>query len=238
VKGRPHWTWPPLGKHRRLPDDAILHASVYDRMRNVPAYQPKNAMLHTHPQEAYVPLFADAPGYVKTPDGQLATPQPAESRFDDLDSVGKVQAILDFKVDANPLLLSPPDMWPGFPIFAGLLTVAATLLVRPPGELLCWVLGEIVIFWLLRQVFRKLYRMRLIKHYKQHRDELIKSVPSELPKEPPPFVRPQWKAVCQLAAGLVAAVVVPCLSYPDSNWSRSASGDDNAGAGAGLQWRA
>jgi uncharacterized protein (DUF2235 family) len=220
VKGRPHWTWPPIGKHRRLPIDpvthqnlAVLHESVFDRLQNVPEYRPPNLIGRDYQQEKYVPLFADAPGYVKAPGGELASMQPDERRFGDLGPVERVQAIFDFKVDANPLLQCAPDMWPGFPIFAALLTVAATLLIPPPGKLLYWILGEIAFFWLLRQGFRKLYRVGLITHYKQHRDELVKSVPLEPPQEPPPYVKGQWEAACQLVAGLVAAVVVLCLAY-------------------------
>jgi uncharacterized protein (DUF2235 family) len=225
-KGRPHWTWPPLGEHRHLPIDAethqnlaVLHESVFDRRQNVPEYCPKNLVGTDYPREKYAPLFPDAPGYMKTPDGQLASLQSDEHRFDNLDAVGRVQATLDFKLDANPLLQSPPDMWPRFPIFAVLFTLVATLLIRPPGALSYWFLGEIIFFWLLRQGFRKLYRAGLVTHYKQHRDELAKSVPSEPPKEPPPYIHVRWKAVCQLAAGLVPAVVAMCFRRPDSNGS-------------------
>jgi len=223
-KGRPHWTWPPLGEHRHLPIDpvthqnlAVLHESVFDRSQNVPEYCPKNLFGTDYPREKYAPLFPDAPGYMKAPDRQLAGLQPDEHRFDNLDAEGRVQAILDFKLDANPLLQSPPDMWPRFPIFTALFTVVATLLIRPPGELSYWFLGEITFFWLLRQGFRMLYREGLVTHYKRHRDELAKSVPSEPPKEPPPYIRPRWKAACQLVGGLVPAVVAMCLPRPDSN---------------------
>ncbi|HET9309107.1 MAG TPA: hypothetical protein VFO46_24050, partial [Candidatus Sulfotelmatobacter sp.] len=100
-----------------------------------------------------------------------------------------------------------------------LFTFVATLLIRPPGALSYWFLGEIIFFWLLRQGFRKLYRAGLVTHYKQHRDELAKSVPSEPPKEPPPYIHARWKAFCQLAAGLVPAVVAMCFRRPDSNGS-------------------
>ena len=225
-KGRPHWSWPPLGEHRHLPIDssthrnlAVLHESVFDRLQNVPEYRPPNLIGRDYQQEKYVPLFADAPGYMKAPGGELASMQPDERRFGDLGPVERVQAILDFKVDANPLLQCAPDMWPGFPIFAALLTVAATLLIPAPGKLLYWILGEVAFFWLLRQGFRKLYRMGLITQYKKHRDELAKSVPSEPPKEPPPYVKGQWKAACQLVAGLVAAGVVLWLAYPPRSGS-------------------
>jgi hypothetical protein len=197
----------------------VLHESVFDRNQNVPEYCPKNLVGTDYPREKYAPLFPDARGYMKTPDGQLAGLQPDEHRFDNLDAVGRVQAILDFKLDANPLLQSPPDIWPRFPIFTALFTVVATLLIRPPGELSYWFLGEITFFWLLRQGFRMLYREGLITHYKRHRDELAKSVPSEPPKEPPPYIRPRWKAICQLVGGLVPAVVAMCLPRPDSNES-------------------
>src|SRR5215467_4366916 len=120
MKGRPHWTLPPIGKRRRLPIDpvthhnlAVLHESVFDRMQNVPEYRPENLLGTDYPREKYVPLFSEAPGYLKSPDGSLASLQPDERRFDGLGPVGRVQAILDFKVDANPLLQCPPDMWPG-----------------------------------------------------------------------------------------------------------------------------
>jgi hypothetical protein len=197
----------------------VLHESVFDRRQNVPEYCPNNLVGTDYPRERYAPLFPDAPGYMKTPDGQLASLQSDERRFDNMDAVGRVQAILDFKLDANPMLQSPPDMWPGFPILAALFTLVATLLIRPPGELSYWFLGEIIFFWLLRQGFRKLYRAGLVTHYKQHRDELAKSVPSEPPKEPPPYIRARWKAVCQLVGGLVPAVAVMCFRRPDSNES-------------------
>jgi uncharacterized protein (DUF2235 family) len=231
VKRRPHWTWPPFGKHRHLPVDpathenlAVLHESVFDRMKNVSEYRPKNLVGTNYPREEYVPLFPEAPGYVKTSDGNLANLQPDERRFDELDPVGRVQAILDFKVDANPLLQCAPDMWPRFPILAALLAIAATVLTRPPSHRWYWILLEIVVFWLVGQGFLKLYRMGLITHYKKHRDELAKSIPSQPPKEPPPYVSGQWKAACQSVAGLVAAVVVLLLAYlprshPDYCWA-------------------
>ena len=219
-KGRPHWSWPPFGEHRHLPVDpvthhnlAVLHESVFDRLQNVPEYRPPNLTGRDYQQEKYVPLFADAPGYVKTPDGQLGSTQPDESRFDDLGPVERVQAILDFKVDANPLLQNEPDMWPKFPIIAALLAAAATLLIRPAGKRWYWIVGEFVFFWFLHQVFRKLYKVGLVTHLKRHRDELAKSVPSEPPKEPPPYIRPRWKASCDLLAGVLAAGVVFYLAY-------------------------
>jgi uncharacterized protein (DUF2235 family) len=219
-KGRPHWTWPPLGEHRHLPVDpvthqnlAVLHDSVFDRLQNVPEYRPPNLIGRDYQHEKYVPLFADAPGYVKTMDGQLASTQPDESRFDSLGSVERVQAILDFKVDANPLLQTNPDMWPKFPIFAAWLTISATLLIGPAGERWYWTVGEIAFFWLLSQIFRKLYRGGLVTHLKQHGDDLAKLAPSERPKEPPPFIRGQLKASCDLLAGLLSAGAVLYLDY-------------------------
>jgi uncharacterized protein (DUF2235 family) len=219
-KGRPHWIWPPLGEHRHLPIDsltnqnlAVLHESVFDRLKNVPKYRPPNLLGTNYPKEKYVPLFADAPGYAKTPDGQLASTQPDERRFHDSDPVGRVQAILDFKVDANPILQSAPDMWPKFPIIATVLTIAAVLLIQPAGKRRFWILGAIVAFWLLHLVFHKLYQVKLVTHYKQHRDELAKLVPSQPPKEPPPYVRGEWKALCYVSAGSFAAGMVLWLAY-------------------------
>ncbi len=223
LKGRPHWTWPPIGKHRHLPNDAVLHESVYDRMQNVPTYHPANALEADHPQETYVPLFADAPGYVKTPDGRLASLQPDERRFGDLGPMERVQAILNFKVDADPLLQCAPDMWPRFPILAALLAIAATVLTRPLGQRWYWILLEIVVFWLIRQVCRHQYKDGLITHYKKHRDETV-ITSSSPPQEPPPYIHPLWKAACQFVAGLIAAGVVlwaahlpPTTTVPD--WS-------------------
>lgn len=219
-KGKPHWFWPPLGERRHLPVDpvtnrnlAVLHESVFDRLQNVPKYRPANLIGRDYQQEKYVPLFADAPGYTKTPDGQLASTQPNESRFDNLDPVGRVQAILDFKVDANPLLQNVPDMWPKFPTFAALLAIAATLLIRPTGDYWSWIAGEIFFLWLLRQVFRKLYQVRMVTQLQQDTDELAKSTPSQPPKASPPFIRGQWKAFCDLLAGMLAASVVLFLAY-------------------------
>jgi hypothetical protein len=208
-----------LGERRHLPVDpvtqknlAVLHESVFDRLQNVPKYRPPNLIGRDYQQEKYVPLFADAPGYTKTSDGQLATELPDESRFDNQGAPGRVQAILDFKVDANPMLQIAPDMWPKFPIFAALLTIAATLLI-PVGERWYWIVGEIVFLWLLRQVFRKLYQVRLVTQLQQDRDELAKLNPSQPPKEPPPFIHGQWKAFCDLFAGMLAAGVVLHLAY-------------------------
>ena len=93
-----------------------------------------------------------------------------------------------------------------------MLTIAATLLIRPAGERWCWIIGEIGAFWLLRQIFRKLYKLRLVLHLKRHRDELANVVRSERPKEPPPFVGGSFKALCHLFGGLVAAGFVIYLA--------------------------
>jgi hypothetical protein len=73
--------------------------------------------------------------------------------------------------------------------------------------------GEIVFLWLLRQVFRKLYQVRLLTELQQNRDELARLTPSQPPKEPPSFIRGQWKASCDLFAGVLAAGVMVFLAY-------------------------
>jgi hypothetical protein len=61
---------------------AVLHESVFDRIQNVPEYCPKNLVGTDYPREKYTPLFPDAPGYMKTADGQLADLQPDEHQVD------------------------------------------------------------------------------------------------------------------------------------------------------------
>lgn len=199
-KGEPGWKWPPLGQRRHLPDKVVIHQSVQERLENMPAYRPKNLLQKTGTPpmvEPYVPLFP-----------QFSRSHSPAKLFNQLDANEKVQAILNFKIDANPILQAPPDMWPVFPAFATILAVAATLLntARQPVRWYFW-LAEILVFLVGWQGFHKLYRWVVIDYYKQNKSA-GQSVSSDAAQPPSPYLRPRWKAAGQFVSGLLSAAVV------------------------------
>lgn len=223
AKQEPHWKLPPLGDPRHMPDDVTVHQSVYDRMAAVQAYQPPTLLQRMKKPNAppikvepRAPLFDDKGDWL-----------PHQEVFSELEPNQRVQAILNFKVDANPKLQSPPDVWPEFPVLAAVLAVGATLLgcwkMIPLQEKLAnvangiglpkatqWYLVplELLVFFLLRQGFRKLYKWHLIDHYKKHRRFYGGPVSPDEPKPPLPRVYATWKAANWAVAGVLAAAIV------------------------------
>ena len=204
-KGKQHWTWPPLGVHRHLPPEVVVHQSVLDRIRDVKAYHPKNLLdepitIHAEP---YRPLFPDVPP-VEHPDGR---------HFSELNARDQVQAILDLKVDASPLLDAPPDMWPRYPVLAAVVSVAAILAFAETWETrLLDAVVALAIFLLVFRGFRKLYNLGLIEHYEKYENKKDGVISPKRAPEAPPYVRPAWKATNQFVAGLIAAGVFLCVA--------------------------
>ncbi len=196
-KRKPHWTWPPFGTHRHLPANIVVHESVVERLKTVEAYRPKN-LPDNFAIEPRVPLFS-------VPQDSH---QPGEERYQDLSTGEKVQAILDFKIDANPLLENPPDTSPDFPLLTGLLLVAGTMLIPPSWKQWYLAVTGIVLLKVVQVGIRKLYRLGLDRHHLQHENKQDDVVSPSRPDQPPTYLHPWWKAANELAATVLAAAFI------------------------------
>ncbi len=228
-RGMQHWTWPPLGTYRHLPPAVVVHESVVARQKAVAAYRPSN-LPKDFGVEKYEPLFPELP------------PRQADQRrFSALSPGERAQAVLDFKTDANPLLNDAPDMWPRYPLLAALLALAAICVASPQsvhswpliGGFEDWIaklllgLGTVVLLLLTFGGCRKRYRIGLVKYFRHHEDKhAVEGAP-----EPPPYVRPQWKMVNELVAGLIAAGVILSVRKDHPAWNGLAAAIVFAAAG-------
>jgi hypothetical protein len=117
TKGKPGWVWHP-GLRRHVPEGAVVHQSVIQRMQHVEGYRPANL----------------TPGYSIEPAVRFACAPVAEAQqrderlFEELTDAEKVQAVRSFKLDAEPLLDSPPKAPVKFMLLSAV--VAALALLR------------------------------------------------------------------------------------------------------------